>query len=118
MICRQFAIVTLKEAKSLKSTKFTIETFGDRVFEGYTNGDDWNGWACPYFTFDQAQSIVSAYHDHGWPAHYDKANDRFVFSMMHAGADEDEVYSPMEEDGLKLYPIGTANWIWEEEGKW
>ena len=102
----------------MKSTKFTIDTLGDRVFEGYTNGEDWNGWACPYFTFEQAQAIVGAYHDHGWPAHYDQANDQFVFSMSHAGAAEDEVYSPIEEGGQKLYPIGTASWIWEEEGKW
>jgi len=103
----------------LRPTKFTIDTLGERVFDGYTNDEDWNGWACPYFTQEQAQSIVAAYHEQGWPAHYDQTNDQFVFSMKHAGGDEDEVYSPVkEEEGLKLYPIGTANWIWEEEDKW
>ena len=103
----------------MRPTKFTIDTLGERVFDGYTNDEDWNGWACPYFTLEQAQSIVAAYHEHGWPAHYDQTNDHFVFSMKHAGGDEDEVYSPVKgEEGLKLYPIGTANWIWEEEDKW
>ena len=98
--------------------KFTIDTLGDCVFEGYSKDEDWNGWACPYFTFEQAESIVAAYHEKGWPARYDQTNDCFVFSMQHAGGDEDEIYTPIEEDGLKLYPIGTANRIWEEEGKW
>ena len=98
--------------------KFTIDTLGERVFEGYTKDEHWNGWACPYFTFEQAQSIVTAHNDNGWPAHYDQVHDQFVFSMKHAGGEEDEVYSPVQEDGLKLYPIGTANWIWEEEDKW
>jgi hypothetical protein len=32
--------------------------------------------------------------------------------------DEDAVYSAIDLEGLKLYPIGTAIWIWEEEDKW
>jgi len=48
--------------------------------------------------------FVAAYHEHGWPAHYDQTNDQFVFSMKHAGGDDNEVYSPVEEEGLKLYP--------------
>jgi len=102
---------------TLHPAKFTIDTLGDLVFEGYTKDEDWNGWACPYFTFEQAESIVAAYHENGWAARYDQTKDQFVFSMRHAGGDDDEIYSPIEEDGLKLYPIGTANWIWEQEDK-
>ena len=82
--------------------KFTIDTLGERVFDGYTKDEHWNGWACPYFTFEQAQSIVTAHNDNGWPARYDQVQDQFVFSMKHAGGEEEEVYSPVQEDGLKL----------------
>jgi hypothetical protein len=114
----KFSIPAREEVKKLHLQKFTIDTLGERVFDGYTKDEDWNGWACPYFTFEQAQSIVTAHNDNGWPARYDQGNDQFIFSMKHAGGQEDEIYSPILEDGLKLYPIGTASWIWEEEDKW
>src|SRR5689334_10027821 len=71
-----------RRLSTLHPTKFTIDTLGARVFAGYTKDEDWNGWACPYFTFDQAESIVAAYHENGWPARYDQTNDHFVFSMQ------------------------------------
>ena len=45
----------------LREAKFVIEPLGETVFDGYTQDEDWNGWACPYFTFEQAERIVEAY---------------------------------------------------------
>src|SRR5262249_25392671 len=39
--------------------RFTIEDwFGP--FEGWTTGQRWNGWECPYFEFDTAIRMVRA----------------------------------------------------------
>lgn len=36
--------------------KFQIED--GPIYEGYTNGNHWNGWACPYFTREVADQIA------------------------------------------------------------
>lgn len=38
--------------------KFQIED--GPIYEGYTNGNHWNGWACPYFTREAADEIAEA----------------------------------------------------------
>jgi hypothetical protein len=37
-------------------SKFQIED--GPIYEGYTNGNHWNGWACPYFTRQIAEQIA------------------------------------------------------------
>lgn len=98
----------------MRATKFGLDTFENEFFEGYTRDEEWNGWACPYFTFEQAQSIVEAHHRRGMSARYDINLDQFVF--IPGGGDE-EIYAPVEIDSQKLYPIGAFNWIWEEVAK-
>jgi hypothetical protein len=49
----------------MRATTFTIEVYGDVRFQGFTQDETWNGWACPYFTFEQAQRIVEAHQRFG-----------------------------------------------------
>jgi hypothetical protein len=93
---------------------FTIDTFEGEYFEGYTKDEDWNGWACPYFTFDQVQHIVEVHKRHGRWAGYDHDRDRYMFAPNYDNDREAEFYSVIEAEGLKLYPVGAFNWIWEE----
>jgi hypothetical protein len=95
----------------MQVTKFAIDTFGQEVFDGFTKGETWNGWACPYFTLEQAQRIVVAHTTLGNKAAYDETKDSFSF---HFSEDEIETFSAEIIDGRKLYPIGARNWIWEE----
>lgn len=37
-------------------SKFQIDD--GPIYEGYTNGNHWNGWACPYFTREVADQIA------------------------------------------------------------
>lgn len=37
-------------------SKFQIEE--GPIYEGYTKGNHWNGWACPYFTKEVADQIA------------------------------------------------------------
>jgi hypothetical protein len=95
----------------MRSAKFTIDTFADGVFDGFTSGETWNGWARPYFTFQQAQSILEAHQAQGKKASYDEAGDFFSFEFSE---DEIDTFSAEMIEGQKLYPIGAGCWIWEE----
>ena len=98
----------------MRATKFIMDTFGDVIFEGFTQGETWNGWARPYFTFEQAQQIVAAYNSQGGQASYDNAEDVFSFKF---GEDEIDIFPAESIKGQKLYPIGAGCWIWEEAYK-
>ena len=96
----------------MREAKFSIDTLGDKVFEGFTNGEEWNGWACPYFTFEQAQRVVKAQTEMGLKAWYNTNADAFSFEVD--ASDEIDSFPAQEIEGKKLYPVGTSCWIWEQ----
>jgi hypothetical protein len=101
----------------MKPATFAIDFLEGSTFEGYTQDEDWNGFACPYFSLDQAQHLVEVWNNQGWSARYDSAADTFMFEVESGrGEKEWESYIPVEIEGLKLYPVGSFNWIWEEVG--
>ena len=100
----------------MRETLFSIDTVGDVQFSGYTDGRTWNGWACPYFPFDQAQRLVAEWREHGWKADYDVRRDAFIFALADSSGDaedDDEIFQAIEINGKKLYPIGNGSWIWD-----
>lgn len=100
----------------MRETKFSLDTLGNQVFDGYTRDEDWNGWACPYFTFEQAERIVEACRASGISARYDAALDAFNFELESgAGEKEVETYPAQEIEGRKVYSVGAFCWIWDEE---
>ena len=102
----------------MKLTAFVNDALGFDSFEGYTRGENWNGWSCPYFTFEQAQNVLKIYNEvqtitaNNLPGRYDAQADVFVFSTEPEG--ETEIYSAIVENNEKYYGIGAFNWIWEE----
>ena len=100
----------------MRETLFSTDILGDDTFSGYTDGRTWNGWACPYFPFEQAQRLVAAWRDSGWKAGYDPKRDVFTFAAAdgQAEADEPETFGGVEIGGKQLYPIGAGAWIWDE----
>ncbi len=94
----------------MKQSRFVIDTFPGQSFKGYSSNEEWNGWACPYFTFEEAQKIVHAQNSEGTKAWFDEKNDQFIFEMR----GDKEFYPAFQENGQKLYPIGNGSWIWEE----
>ncbi len=103
----------------MRPAKFKIESLGYERFDGFTKDENWNGWDCPYFTFDQAQKILKHYNDlrriigQAYLAYYDSDVDSFVFPIN--VDDEPEVFAAVNENGQKFYPIGTFYWIWKED---
>lgn len=102
----------------MRQSTFMLDALGERAFNGYTGGEEWNGFACPYFDFDQAQALVAAWREKGWATHYDEAADAFVFSVnqdFETGESEEfEEFPAVARDGQNLYAIGAFAWTWEE----
>jgi hypothetical protein len=95
-----------------------IESLGYETFKGFTKGENWNGWDCPYFTFEQAQKVLKTYNElrriigQNVLAYYDAETDAFVFPAN--AEDESEIFAAIIEDSEKYYPVGAFCWIWEE----
>jgi hypothetical protein len=100
----------------MQPAKFTLDFLECQHFNGFTRGENWNGFACPYFTYDQAQDVVMAWQWKGCEAFYNSASDEFVFELTVAGGTkESDVFSGLEVEGKRLYPIGAFCWTWTEE---
>lgn len=99
----------------MKKAKFDLD--GPAVFEGYTNGDSWNGWECPAFTFEVASQIIQQQQVDDNTAFYDERLDSFIV-IFQLTDDEPivEVYKGAltEVDGeeVMLYAIGSYGWCW------
>ncbi len=52
----------------MRKSTFMLDATGEAIFEGYTDDSEWNGWAVPMFSFEQAQKIVGAWRALGWAA--------------------------------------------------
>lgn len=104
--------------RKMRETKFKLESLGYEIFDGFTKDEDWNGWACPYFTLDQAQKVLKQYNlfreiiGQKHFAFFDSESDAFIFP---SSEDETEMFSAISENGQKYYPVGAFCWIWEED---
>ena len=99
----------------MREAKFSHESLGDSEFRGYTRDESYNGFACPYFGYDQAILILQAWLEHGLAANYDENTDEFVFEVSGGEAgNEFQRFGAIYADGVKIYPIGVFEWIWEE----
>jgi hypothetical protein len=96
---------------NLRKACFQIETFPGKTFEGYTNGEEWNGWSSPYFDFNEAMKIVEAHEKAlNIQIRYEEVEDKFTFEFP----GKTEEYQAVVIEDKKLYPIGNSVWIWEE----
>ncbi len=70
----------------MRSSVFKIDLLPGQEFSGHSAGEEWNGWACPYFPLDEAMKLV----EKSWAnkARYDEQADIFVFTFD----GEEEIY--------------------------
>lgn len=95
-----------------RKATFVLDAFEGETFEGYTQGETWNGFECPYFPFDSAQRLMEVLQDAGQVAFYDAQHDQFVCAEEDYEDDPDR-YSALEVEGIgKIYPIGARVWTW------
>jgi hypothetical protein len=85
-------------------------------FEGWTDGEFWNGWAMPFYDRDTASEVAKAVSLTGRKGSYDADRDAFDFQDPN-NPDDVETFVGMEiETGSgshHVYPIGSGSWIWE-----
>jgi hypothetical protein len=117
----------------LQTARFCTDLTGENVyFDGFTFGNIWNGFACPYFTLEVGHRIVEATNSaasewlkrdptfnalHGL---YDSQRDAFMFyQVLEAGSQNPEqdwdIFPAEVINEQKLYPIGTGGWAWSQE---
>jgi hypothetical protein len=109
-------------------TKFYImDVRDDRdLFEGYTHGEYWNGWACPYFTLEEGKRLIAYLNDlhkqegyENMPVptqkhRYDAETDQF-YIMDDNDEYEPLIYGRVDIEGLPpLYEIGSWYWVWSD----
>jgi hypothetical protein len=103
----------------LYKAKFAIDSISNSSFEGYTNGETWNGWICPYFEKSEAEHVLQASeaNHHKWI--YDADRDIFIVYTEHNTEEAaEEIFEAVQgflEDGneITVYGIGAHSWIWE-----
>lgn len=126
--------------KTLKKYKFSICADGAPVYEGYTLGDTWNGWECPYFTKEVGEEMINflkSYNDSSIAFFYAE-KDAFVFEANEIDdfSEEDlkkdfslcedlskkglvDIFTGtdliFEDHTIHVYDIGAYNWIWIKE---
>ena len=93
--------------------RFGFDSEAEYPYVGYTSGQRWNGWECPWFELDEAQQIVADCSHAG-----SKYNpDKDCFEQRDYA--DDEVYAlPAQSilvDGkyIRVY-IVVDEWCWEE----
>jgi hypothetical protein len=96
-----------------KQAQFTMDFFGDGVaIDGYTYGGRWNGWAIPYFTFENAQKLIPIFEGY---LSYDADQDAFIyFDPVHMDDEEKEIYESSMIDGNKYYSVGGMSFCWDQ----
>lgn len=87
----------------------------EKSFTGYTDGDTWNGFACPYFSYMEAVRLLEEF-GNKWS--YDEIKDAFIVWVVGATAnDEPEVFESVtiqvNDKDVKTYAIGAYSWVWD-----
>lgn len=83
---------------------------------GITFGTRWNGWECPFFDFQEAQNIIKLQDskteclENGCTYYEISLDGLHVISTFEDGV---FVEDSILVDGVRYYPIGYMNWVWE-----
>lgn len=95
--------------------RFGFDSEAEYPYVGYTHGQRWNGWECPWFELDEAQQIVA-----DCPHTGSKYNpDKDCFEQRDYAADRYEAYALpamsilYEGKYVRVYTV-VDGWCWEE----
>lgn len=100
----------------LRPGRFLLDGL-DGVYDGFTRGETWNGFAVPYFSLAEARRVADDYAaqlptaDGQTRAEYDAG--RGVFRLYDPSSDEWDEVAPVIVGDRTLYCVGTHLWTWE-----
>lgn len=101
---------------------FYAEWF-DKRYHGWSNGVTWNGWAIPFFEFDEAMKYAKDSQKEGagvGATTYDPEKDAFVTTRDDPDENEIDEATTIDVEGrgpIKVYSIGGSSWTWTEKKK-
>lgn len=101
--------------KKFRKSSFNIDD--GEMLNGYTNGSTWNGWACPYFDFENATKLANQFMDNDDSKMlYDTKKDTFFYKVEWDEIVEEWMGEDIEVNGeiVHVYPIGAYCWVWDE----
>ena len=92
---------------------FAIDAI-DGYFHGHTEGQRWNGFACPLFSLEEGKrlAVVNNATDYCGRLEYDEKSDSFLHHNYENAAEEPLAYPAVVIEGEKFYPIGAHGWTW------
>lgn len=99
-----------------KPAVFENGAFDGALFHGISQGQHWNGFACPLFSFEEASRLASINNrtDCCGMLVYDEPKDAFLFYDIDTDNIEPVEYASVLVDGQKYYPIGAFGWCWTD----
>jgi len=101
------------QTTTFEKATFILDAFEGEEFEGYTQGETWNGFACPYLTFESAQRLMDVLTIAGQTAFYDEKTDQFLCAEEEEDEEDSDRYGALDVEALgRLYPIGARVWTW------
>lgn len=110
-------LIQLPGSPAFKPGQYCIDGL-EGTYEGFDQGESWNGWAVPYFPLSEARRIAGRYAaqpatvEGQQPlADFDEA--RGVIRLYDPTADEWDETAPTTVHGQPLYPVGARLWTWE-----
>jgi len=92
-----------------------FEIDGGNKYKGFSQGQRWNGWECPYFPLEVAQQIAKDMSNFSDKLTYDETKDCFTYKTEDYPQDESDSFDSTLIDGKKLYAIGAFSWCWDGE---
>ncbi len=117
--------ILVNQPQIAREALFNID--GGKTFRGYTLGESWNGFACPYFTKETALEVCKSTSckyetiagKEECRTFYDETTDTFYCEDYYNGYEREIIASPTEitiENGttIKVYSFGDAGWCWDE----
>ena len=95
-----------------KANRFTIDSM-EVSFFGYTFGELWNGWACPYFAKESVLNIIK-HMSNGMDTTISIVNN-VVIVDIEGEVSKIEIETIDTEVGQKqVYNFGLLGWVWDE----
>lgn len=102
----------------MKKSQFSIND-GKTYHDGFTLGELWNGWACPYFEHEVCRNIMQEINklseetQSGERLLYDDKKDVFIYEVDNEVNDEYRSMCILYNQEVRVvYPLGAYGWVW------
>ena len=109
----------MAEEETYSLGKFVLDRLSEKgyigPFDAWSTGEEWNGWAAPFFERPEAERVLREFIATGGEGKFDVAQDTFHFlddaSKEWQEYEGESVTTPL--GSRTVYAIGVGDWIWD-----